>query len=161
MFQQILSKIAAFNYYRNDQSGIIKRYLIEGENWNEHLKNTKNYILKSLPNKNIESVAILGSGWLLDVPVEAILKKTNKLVLFDIYHPKQVVNKYKNNSSIVFIKTDLTNNLIEYAGQSKCLNDFIELLENNKPLDFLNDYSFVVSINLLNQLIRYSCFLLD
>ncbi len=152
MFQQIVNNIAAFKHYRNDQYGIIQRYLNEGTNWHEHLENTKNYILNSLPNKHLKSIAILGSGWLLDVPVDAILKKTDKLILFDICHPKQILNKYKNNKQIVFIKTDLTNNLIKYAKKSKSFNEFLQIFETTKPIDFLNNYSYVVSLNLLNQL---------
>ncbi len=160
MFQQIVSNITAFKRYRNDQYGIIQRFLNEGTNWNEHLKNTKQYILGSLPNKHIKSIAILGSGWLLDVPVEDILKKTDKLVLFDIYHPKQILNKYKNNPQIEFIKTDLTNNLINVAKKSKSLTGFLQLFKTTKPISFLNEYDYVVSLNLLNQLDILFCDLL-
>lgn len=158
-FRQIISKIKSFQHYNTDQKGIIKRFFDEGDNWNLHLKNTKEYILKSFPNNN-KSIAILGSGWLLDVPVDDVLKRTEKLILIDISHPKQILNRYKDNKQIIFIKADLTNNMIVGVQKSKTFIDFLKLAEKLKPIDYLNKYSFVVSLNLLNQLDILLCDLL-
>ncbi len=132
--------------------GIMDRYLREGSKWNSHLNNSKEYIINSLPNTKVNKVAILGSGWLLDVPVKDLCDHTNKLYLFDINHPKQILNKFKNHIKTEFVKIDLTNNLIQGAAESKCLNDFSVLLHRTKPIDSFYEYDFVVSLNLLNQL---------
>ena len=160
MFRQIINKIASINYYQRDQKGIINRYYAEHENWNNHLQNSKDYILNSLPNSNLDNIAILGSGWLLDVPVNRLLKQTKKLTLIDIHHPKEIVNKYKKNSQIVFLTIDLTNDLVKIAKSSKTFNDFIKFQKNIKPSIIFDNYSFVVSLNLLNQLDILLCDLL-
>ena len=72
--------------------------------------------------------------------------------MIDINHPKQIVNRHKNNSKILFIKADLTTNLVEGVQKSKSFIDFLEIVKNIKPIDYLEKYSFVVSLNLLNQL---------
>lgn len=160
MFQQIINNIKAFRHYKYDQQGIINRFLAEEENWKEHLFKCKKCILESLPNEKVASVAILGSGWLLDVPVDELMEKTDNLILVDINHPRQIVNKYKNNPKITFVKADLTNNLVQRLKISKTYNEFLSYLESIKPLDFLNQYSQVVSLNLLNQLDILLCDLL-
>jgi len=147
VFQQILKRLSAFRHYRNDQSGIIKRYLTENENWNEHLVNSKNYILNALPSTQLESIAVLGSGWLLDVPVDELLKRTNFLVLYDIFHPNQIVNKYKNNSCVKFVKIDLTNNLIEGVIKSKNIDEFMLLLKQLTPLRTIQSVTIHSQLN--------------
>ena len=152
VFQQIINRIITNKAYRNDQLGIIQRYYNEGNNWNEHLINSKNYILNALPAKTLNSIAILGSGWLLDVPVNELLDKTEQLFLIDIYHPKQIVNKYKNQKRVRFVKADLTNDKVNALIKSKTLTEFNAFMSDIQPISFLNEYDFVVSLNLLNQL---------
>lgn len=159
-FWQNFIKKFSNNHYKTDQNGIINRYLSEGDNWNLHLQNTKKFILKSTPNKRCDSIAILGSGWLLDVPVNELLQTTDKLILIDINHPKQIVNKYKNNQQIEFVTADLTNNLITDANNSDTFSDFLQRCQPIKPISFLEEYSFIISLNLLNQLDILLCDLL-
>jgi len=159
IFKSVFYKIIKNRHYTIDQNGIMNRYLTEKKNWQEHLNNSKQYILDCISNKNYNTLAILGSGWLLDVPVDDILKQGVKLYLLDINHPKQIVNKYKNEKNITFIKTDLTNNLTEKINYAKDINDFINIVNNNSIIYF-NKYDFVVSLNLLNQLDILLCDLL-
>jgi len=76
--------------YISDQRGIINRYINEGKNWNLHLENTKKYIINSTKTKNKENVAILGSGWLLDLPLSFLNENFKTIYLVDIYHPRQI-----------------------------------------------------------------------
>lgn len=152
MFQQIINHIRTNKAYRTDQLGIIQRYFNEENNWTEHLINSKKYILDSLPDKKLNSIAILGSGWLLDVPVDKLLDKTEQLILYDIYHPKQIVNKYKNQERIKFVQADLTNNMADALQKSKSFIEFNSKVSDIQHVGFMVEYDFVVSINLLNQL---------
>jgi len=158
-FQHIFFKITKNSHYKTDQNGIINRYFVEKNNWEEHLDNSKQYILNFISDCVDKNIAILGSGWLLDVPVNEILRKNNKLYLFDINHPKQLVKKYGNEKNIEFVKADLTNNLVAALTYAKKFNEFAEIVTNVIPLNF-NKYDFVISLNLLNQLDILLCDLL-
>jgi len=148
----------AFNYVE-EQQGIINRFLRENGGWDSHLKNTQNYIVESIQNKPIKSIAILGSGWLLDVPMAFLLENLQKIYLVDIHHPPQIKHKYRKNKKIVFIETDITAGLISgFYETLKTVNKTkvkVELIpetisENNFGLTHKAD--FYVSVNLLNQL---------
>ena len=69
--QIILKKFGFFK----DQNGIINRYLREKEAWQAHLSNTRDFIINSSMNKDNSKAVILGSGWLLDIPVDELSKK--------------------------------------------------------------------------------------
>ncbi len=143
--------------YISDQKGIINRYLREFDEWQSHLENCKNFILNSAESKNKNSIAVLGSGWLLDFPIKEINLIFKKIYLIDIVHPKQIQNKVKKMKSVELITMDLTGNAVKNVfnflkktkkNHKKTFFNDIEL-EN---LNFLKDIDFVVSLNILNQL---------
>lgn len=69
-----------------DQNGIIRRFKREKQNWDDHMTQSKSFILKSAKNKenlpdNLSAkqadkagvtCAVLGSGWLLDLPLDEL-----------------------------------------------------------------------------------------
>jgi hypothetical protein len=73
------------------QMGIYNRYLREHEGWEKHLKKSREAILAAIDAAKPKSICILGSGLLLDVPIDAILSKGINLTLVDVDHPKQIV----------------------------------------------------------------------
>ncbi len=150
MFHWISGQILALNYFI-DQQGIMKRYLAEKDNWEPHLTNCKKFIGDSLPDKKNLNIAVLGSGWLLDVPMP-ILITHHKLALFDINHPRQIQYKYRLHSNVTFIKKDLTYGLLSKAKSSKTLAEFLTYSEKIETSQEFLDYDWVISVNLLNQL---------
>jgi len=56
-----------------DQEGIMNRYLRESSQWKEHLEHTRKFIRESFAQTEAETVAVLGSGWLLDVPLDHLV----------------------------------------------------------------------------------------
>ena len=60
--------------FKKDQNGIINRYLREKGSWKTHLSNTKKFITDFTKNKAKNSCVVLGSGWLLDVPIEYLTR---------------------------------------------------------------------------------------
>ena len=95
--------------YAHDQQGIMRRYLREGENWHSHLENSKRYIVQFCRQlQQSESIAILGSGWLLDVPLEFLLERFERIYLVDICHPTQIRHKMSKEPRIVLVEKDLT-----------------------------------------------------
>ena len=91
-----------------DQLGIAHRYHTEGTGWSHQLSKTGSSIISSLKDNSKSRIAILGSGWLLDIPLEKILQLVDHIYLVDINHPKPIRHKWENNSKITFIETDVT-----------------------------------------------------
>lgn len=138
--------------YLKDQQGIINRYYREKENWDTHLEKCKNFILQELDNFSGKKIAVLGSGWLLDVPIELLVKKFKEVWLFDVKHPSVVKQKFKNHTNIKWIETDLTGGMIKKAVQCKNIKEFVRALEKVGDINLKEDFDFIISINLLNQL---------
>ncbi len=160
-FQQIIVNKKALSFYYSDQNGIMRRYLAEGINWNSHLTNVQNYITTCVKKYKPKSVAVLGSGWLLDVPMQVLAAETERLALFDIKHPRQVVNRFRKMEHVDFVQMDLTNNLIELVKKAKNFNDFLNELDRTKPLEIFKPFDLVISVNLLNQLDILLCDLIE
>jgi len=138
--------------YKRDQQGIINRYLREKENWDAHLLKTRQFIINWLDKKEGNSIAVLGSGWLLDVPIDWLAQKFNQVVLFDIYHPEQIKKQVEKIPNVKLITADLTGGLINMALTSKSFSEFKQsLLSFSWPNQF-NTFDFIVSVNLLAQL---------
>jgi len=148
--------------YLRDQQGIMNRYLRESSNWKEHLERTRAFISSSFktafPEDNPgESVAVLGSGWLLDVPLEKLLRRFSQVYLVDIYHPPQIRKKVENMKGVMLVETDLSGGAIEqvwkFTGKkgTRALEDLLESICLKPPLGELSPDA-IISVNLLNQL---------
>jgi hypothetical protein len=149
----ILKKMQFFE----DQDGILKRYINEEGNWNSHLNNSKMFIQDCLNGKNIMSISILGSGWLLDVPVRFLAENFKEVIFYDLRHPKEIKHKYRNQSNFKFVELDITGGLIEQVFLFFSSRKRIDLFEMEHHLivpsvilPFQSD--FFISLNLLNQL---------
>jgi hypothetical protein len=138
--------------YVTDQNGIRLRYLREHNHWLPHLNQCKQQILNFVAQSNAKKINILGSGWLLDVPLNDLLNTGCHVTLTDIWHPANVMHQYKTNNQVTFLKNDLTGGCVEKAVH---LNHFdvIEQVISNAPTPFnISKYDAIVSVNLLNQL---------
>ncbi len=146
--------------FNSGQAGIIRRMLREEGGWQSHLINSSEYIRDAVKIYKPKAVRILGSGWLLDLPVKFLEENCDKVILTDITHPNQILNKYSSSKKIVFETIDITGNLVELGYQQKKKSykhqDFIQSIQNSTNLEFNED--LVVSLNLASQL---SIFLTD
>lgn len=136
-----------------DQQGYIRRFLWEESNWYSHLENTKKFIIQSIGETRGNKLAILGSGWLIFLPMDFLLSRFKKVLLFDVIHPAQIYHKYINDKRIEFHFADITGNAIMESWQlykSKNLTKLNELPSVKFTLPA--DVNFVVSHNLLSQL---------
>ena len=144
--------------FKHDQEGIINRYLREEEGWNEHLNKTKEFILQAAENKKKNTVVILGSGWLLDVPIEQLSETFEKVILVDVVHPRQIIHKVKNWQNVEIIQTDITGLVMSVYNTLKQKNTSKKQLSAITPdyddflVDAIKNADFVASVNLLNQL---------
>ena len=155
--QKKLSKIFGLN---KDREGLITRYFNEQKNWESHIQQTKQFILKAAENKKKGLGVILGSGWWLDLPYHELSSIFERLIFIDITHPNQIIHKAKKFPNIELVEADISGALLplyEMFKQKKQDLDITKLNIENKlgiPNDIQAD--FVVSLNLLNQLSFFS-----
>lgn len=139
--------------FRPIQAGIMRRFLREEGGWGSHLNNSREYILNEVKEVNPKSIRILGSGWLLDIPIQEMLEMCETIVLEDIVHPPQIVNKYSRNSKIRFESADITNGVVDLCYKQK-KNTFkfdIFLDQLNRIDSKLYSEDLIISGNILSQ----------
>ncbi len=141
----------------SDQEGIMNRYLREQEHWETHLNNTKAFILGSFQDREIKNLAVLGSGWLLDLPLKELSKKFKKILLVDVYHPPQIVKKAEKYSNVILHETDLSGGAIQFCwdlrkAKIEHLESYILDKFSPKIPDLPVKPDAFISLNLLSQL---------
>lgn len=155
MIHSSLDKIYKKYKLVHDQEGIMRRFIREQDNWSSHLNFTKKFILENLPNE-VKSIAVLGSGWLLDFPFNELAEKNINIDLFDLNHPKQILNLVRKYNNVECKILDLSGNLIHFINNLRKAKREIQQSEieeylSNNSLDF-SSYSMVISLNLLSQI---------
>ena len=148
----------------DDQSGILRRYKREREGWDEHLQNTRKFVIEAMQGKNNKSAAVLGSGWLLDVPIEEMSHYFEKVYLYDLRHPTAVKKQIKPLNNVELCVCDISGfaaSVYQYTKQyrnSKTRPPIYEIQPQVETqcitslhLD-LSGFDFVFSCNILNQL---------
>jgi hypothetical protein len=142
--------------YFDDQSGILRRYRREREHWDAHLQNTRRSVMEAMQGKNRKSAAVLGSGWLLDVPVEEMSQYFEKLYLYDIRHPAAIKKRVQSLGNVELRVCDIScfaRPVYQYVKQYRNgknrppISDILPQPELN-----LDGFDFVFSCNILNQL---------
>ena len=144
--------------YIRDQEGIMNRYMRETSGWRSHLENTRNFIQNAFEDTEAETVAVLGSGWLLDVPLDHLTRRFKQVYLVDIHHPVQIRKRTSGMKKVELIETDLSGGAIEliwkYYNENKASygdDPPILQLQLEPPLSHIRSEAFI-SANLLNQL---------
>ncbi len=150
---RILKKM---NYFA-DQRGIFERYINEMDGWSAHLESTKKAILNSAQNKSKGNCAILGSGWLLDIPIDELASSFEKVYLFDIIHPSQVKHKLLKYPNVTAVELDITGGAIQEVYQAIQMFKSYKTKKNIseyeiKGFEYPIDFDFIASVNILSQL---------
>lgn len=139
-----------------DQNGIIRRYINEQGAWNGHLNRTRQFIKGYLEQTKPKSAAILGSGWLLDIPVKYLAEELGKVVFCDLIHPRQIRHKYRNQDNFEFLEIDLTGGMVTeaYAMAGSKSPDIYSLKAglNMHKMHLPVEAEVFISVNVLNQL---------
>jgi hypothetical protein len=142
--------------YYDYQSGLIYRHLNQGSGWDSHLEHCRNYIMRAIDIHRPDKVTVLGSGWLLELPVTEIIEKTGKVSLIDIVHPPEVISQAGKISNVELIRSDLTGGLIEEVWNKVSKYSF---LRKSRSEDFIipefkpeSDPGMIISLNLITQL---------
>jgi hypothetical protein len=151
-YRRILHKMGYYDY----QQGLIFRHLKQGDGWQNHEKRCREFILKAAELYHPEKISVLGSGWLLDLPLAELAERTNHICLIDIVHPPEVrdqVGKFKNiELSEQDISGGLIDNVWRIAGKRTFLNKLRSLEEIGIPECSLENPGMVISLNILTQL---------
>jgi len=109
-----------------------------------------------MQGKNRQSAAVLGSGWLLDVPVEELSRYFEKVYLYDIRHPekaKKQVRPLKNVELSVCDISGFARPVYQYVKQYRNSKERPSVgdIQPHATMD-MNGFDFVFSCNILNQL---------
>jgi hypothetical protein len=143
--------------YYNYQSGLIFRHLRQEGMWDNHLEHCRSFILKALAFHKPKVVTVLGSGWLLDLPLAEMVEKNIRVRLVDIIHPPDVRQQAAHFPNIELIEEDVTGGLIKEVWE-KAGNRFffskLRSLSNIYMCDYnpSGDQGMVISLNILTQL---------
>ena len=114
--------------------------------WTPHRTQCKNFILNAAASiKEHDTLLILGSGPLHEIPLEELANIYKRIDLVDIVHLNETKNKYKHLKNVCFIEADITQLESVLRKEKKIFNII--------PSQFLTEnYNLVISANLLSQL---------
>ncbi|HEX7492957.1 MAG TPA: hypothetical protein VF346_01965 [Bacteroidales bacterium] len=152
-YRRMLSRMGYYNY----QNGLIYHHINQEGGWENHQEHCRSIIIKALELFKPEKVTVLGSGWLLDLPLAEIIERTQKVFLVDIVHPPDVINQVERFENVELIEQDVTGGLIEEVwlkGRKHGLFNKLRSLENIKVHEFKPDFDtgMIISLNILTQL---------
>jgi len=143
--------------YYDYQNGLIFRHLNQEGGWDEHCRRSRNFILKAIDLYKPQKTTILGSGWLLDLPLAEISEYSKSVCLIDIVHPPEVIKQSAAFKNVELLELDVTGGLIEEVWGKTVKLPFLKKLKSLESItipDFntANDPGLVISLNILTQL---------
>jgi hypothetical protein len=152
-YKRILHRLGYYDY----QQGLIYRHLGQNEGWNSHLENCRNYILKAAGIIKPGKVTVLGSGWLLDLPLKELLDAGIQVSLIDIVHPPEAYNQTASLQGVELIEDDATGGVVEKVWEKAGKLPFFRKLKTLEDIDIpvykpKGDPGLVISLNILSQL---------
>jgi hypothetical protein len=152
-YRRILNRMGYYAY----QNGLIYNHLKQEGGWDSHLARCRSFILRALEYYKPEKITVLGSGWLLDLPLAEMIEKTEKIYLVDIVHPPEVQKQAGELENVFIIEQDITGGLIEAVWNISKKYSFINRLKSLESItipEFVPDFDpgIVISLNILTQL---------
>jgi hypothetical protein len=122
--------------------------------WKEHLQRTQTFIRDSASHcDNRRQAVVVGSGWLLDIPIEFLSEQFGEVLLIDVVHPHPIRKKVKLLSNVQLVSADITGGVVEGLGaavHSSLQDRGLRGVWDKKP--DLSHADFVISANILSQL---------
>jgi hypothetical protein len=143
--------------YYSYQNGLIYRHLNQDGGWDGHLQKCRSYILEAVEKLHPGKVTVLGSGWLLDLPLAEMSERTGRVILADIIHPPEVAKQIKDLKNVELAEVDVTGGLIETVWNKVNERSFFNRLRSVKEIPVplyrpADDPGLVISLNILTQL---------
>ncbi len=138
--------------YLRQMIGLGSRYRRCRAAWQTHLDSTRRLILQAadaVPNR--DRVLVIGSGLLLDVPLQRLAADFNEVVLVDLQHPPAARRQAKAHPNVRLAEADVTGLSHELARLSR--DSLPSHLPRARPEILLEGGAdLVVSCNILSQL---------
>jgi hypothetical protein len=125
--------------------------------WDDHLKRCREFIFKTVDFLKPEKITVLGSGWLLDLPLLELAEKSGKICLIDILHPPDVIKQTSHIKNLELLESDVTGGLIEGIwNKTVGFSLFRKKIEIDQIVipeyTFTGDPGMIISLNILSQL---------
>ena len=139
------------------QNGLIYRHLEQRSGWDKHLENCRRYIIDAIKFYKPEKVTVLGSGWLLELPIKEMIDRSLSITLVDIIHPPDVIKQAGELKSVELVESDVTGGLIEEVWNKFGKYFFLRKPKTLEALDIPeyipdNNPGMIISLNILTQL---------
>jgi hypothetical protein len=152
-YRRILGRMGYYDY----QDGLIHHHIDQQAGWEDHQSHCRNFILKAVELYKPAKVTVLGSGWLLDLPLAELAECTGTVSLIDIIHPPDVIEQARKFNNVELIEQDITGGLIAEVWQKAGKYSFFKKLtslDNIVIPEFqtVSDPGIIVSLNILTQL---------
>ncbi len=145
--------------YLTGMLGLQARHRRVQSHWQQHLENCQQLILKSaLACRQTNKVTLIGSGLLLEAPLEPLSRRFHEVVLIDMVQPRAVRKrclKLGNVTPLVHDITGLASALINYKKGGK-----LPIPQASLPNEALSS-DLIISCNLLTQLAHTPCHFLQ
>jgi hypothetical protein len=120
--------------------------------WQPHLEQTRQAILSAAERtRNRNRVVILGSGPLLDVPLDELATMFREVVLLDIVFLPEVYKRVRPYDNVRLVQHDVTNMAQKLYENIRSGNPELPTASPAVP-DIDEDTGLVVSLNILSQL---------
>lgn len=143
--------LAPMGYVR-ELTGIADRARDLALEWRDHLERSRSIIEESAETcSGRGTVLVVGSGNLLDVPLEMLCRRFGRVVLLDILHSHAVRRAVRGHRNVELITADVTG--VAHSVFQAARARYVHTLPKSVPpgLD-ARTFDLVVSVNLLSQL---------
>ncbi|MCX6333897.1 MAG: hypothetical protein NT092_06275 [Bacteroidia bacterium] len=152
-YRRILHRMGYYNY----QQGLIYRHLNQLDGWDNHLAHCREFIIKALDEVRPSRITVLGSGWLMELPLAEMAERTKKICLIDIVHPPEVFEQTSSMKNVEISDQDVSGGLIEEVWNKAGNRTFFNRLQSLDKIvipayDPVEDPGMVISLNILTQL---------
>lgn len=150
---RILNRLGYYDY----QQGFILRHLGQNEAWNSHLERCRSFIMKAVEIHKPDKITVLGSGWLLELPLAEMLDNVNNVLLVDIIHPPEVASQVRSLPGVELKRDDVSGGLIDEVWKKTSGIPFYRRLKSLDCIlipEYEPDYEpgMVISLNIMTQL---------
>lgn len=152
-YRRILHRMGYYNY----QQGLIYRHLNQQNEWEDHLGRCRSFIMKSLDIVRPSRVTVLGSGWLMELPLAEMSERIEKIILVDIVHPPEVIGQSAGLKNVELSEQDVSGGLIAEVWNKARKRRFYNRLPSLDTIavpqyEPAEDPGMIISVNILTQL---------
>lgn len=152
-YRRILHRMGYYSY----QDGLIRRHHDQDEGWLGHERKCRDFILKALDTVRPSTVTVLGSGWLMELPLAEMAEKCSLIRLVDIIHPPGVKEQTAAMGNVELIEDDVSGGIIKEVWNKAGRRTYFNRLDTLRSIEIPgyrlpDDAGMVISLNILTQI---------